>query len=258
MGLSDITGDGDTKLVVADLGSGNYNMKLRVYKGTQMVSEHTIIDLPTGVVTFHMDMTEPKIPAIAVASGAHIYIYKNMKPYFKFTLPSLDIHATEKELWGAAAQAEHGLDLSALLDGLQSLRAEIGDSKLTARTQRLLMINDRSEAQAFVDTHASFSLKKQSVITCISTLRKSHDEEKALSCLVLGTESSMVYILDPEAFTILDTMYLPSPPAFFAVTGLFDVDFRYVPIFGISRMSSIIAFSIAESLLPVGTVPFVR
>ena len=39
VGLSDITGDGDTKLVVADLGSGNYNMKLRVYKGTQMVNK---------------------------------------------------------------------------------------------------------------------------------------------------------------------------------------------------------------------------
>ena len=64
------------------------------------------------------------------------------------------------------------------------------------------------------------------MITCISTLKKSHDEEKALSCLVLGTESSMIFILDPEAFTILDTMYLPSPPAFLAVTGLFDVDFR--------------------------------
>ena len=36
--LSDLTGDGDFKLVVADLGSGSYNMKLRVYKGTQMVS----------------------------------------------------------------------------------------------------------------------------------------------------------------------------------------------------------------------------
>ena len=36
--LCDLTGDGDTKLVVADLGTGNYNMKLRVYKGTQMGS----------------------------------------------------------------------------------------------------------------------------------------------------------------------------------------------------------------------------
>jgi hypothetical protein len=32
-----LTGEGDSKLVVADLGSGSYNMKLRVYKGTQMV-----------------------------------------------------------------------------------------------------------------------------------------------------------------------------------------------------------------------------
>eukprot|EP00093_Oithona_nana_P004818 04818.XXX_23556_31986_1 [CDS] Oithona nana genome sequencing. len=38
----------------------------------------------------------------------------------------------------------------------------------------------------------------------------------------------MVFILDPEAFTILETLYLPSPPAFFAVNGLFDVDFRIV------------------------------
>ena len=79
--LCDLTGDGDTKLVVADLGTGNYNMKLRVYKGTQMISENTIIDLPTGVVTIHMDQTEPRIPAIAVASGTQIYNYKNLKPY---------------------------------------------------------------------------------------------------------------------------------------------------------------------------------
>ena len=38
-----------------------------------------------------MDNTEPKIPAVAVASGPHIYIYKNMRPYFKFTLPTLGI-----------------------------------------------------------------------------------------------------------------------------------------------------------------------
>ena len=82
--------------VVADLGTGDYNMKLRVYKGTQLVTENTLIDLPTGVVTFHMDTTHPPIPAIAVASAAHIYIYKNLRPYFKFTLPTLEILAAEK------------------------------------------------------------------------------------------------------------------------------------------------------------------
>ena len=63
------------------------------------ISENTIIDLPTGVVTIHMDQTEPRIPAIAVASGTQIYIYKNLKPYFKFQLPSLEVHPVEKELW---------------------------------------------------------------------------------------------------------------------------------------------------------------
>ena len=40
--------------MVADLGTGDYNMKLRVYKGTQLVTENTLIDLPTGVMFFIM------------------------------------------------------------------------------------------------------------------------------------------------------------------------------------------------------------
>jgi len=37
--------------------------------------------------------------AIAVASGPYIYVYKNLRPYFKFTLPTLDIHQMEQEAW---------------------------------------------------------------------------------------------------------------------------------------------------------------
>ena len=44
--------------------------------------------------------------------------------------------------------------------------------------------------------------------------------------MVLGTESSSIYILDPEAFTIMDSLELPSPPVFLSVTGLYDVEFR--------------------------------
>ena len=66
----------------------------------------------------------------------------------------------------------------------------------------------------------------QTVVTCIATLKKSHAEDSAVSCLVLGTEASTIYILDPEAFTIMDSMGLPSQPAHISVTGLYDVDFR--------------------------------
>lgn len=43
----------------------------------------------------------------------------------------------------------------------------------------------------------------QTVITCIGTLKKSTADEDGVSCLVIGTESSNIYILDPEAFIIL-------------------------------------------------------
>lgn len=46
----------------------------------------------------------------------------------------------------------------------------------------------------------------QTVITCLSTMKKSMAEEDAISCLVLGTESKSIYVLDPEAFTVLTTV----------------------------------------------------
>lgn len=62
------------------------------------------------------------------------------------------------------------------------------------------------DMDAFVSQHKYMVLKKQTVITCINTLKKTHSEESAISCLVIGTEASHVFILDPQAFTILATV----------------------------------------------------
>ena len=37
--------------------------------------------------------------AVAVASGPSIFVYKNMKPYFKFSLPSINMNPLEQDLW---------------------------------------------------------------------------------------------------------------------------------------------------------------
>ena len=37
--------------------------------------------------------------AVAVASGSYVYVYKNLRPYFKFTIPSLDVNSSELDLW---------------------------------------------------------------------------------------------------------------------------------------------------------------
>uniref|UniRef100_A0A6A7G4S6 Bardet-Biedl syndrome 1 protein-like n=1 Tax=Hirondellea gigas TaxID=1518452 RepID=A0A6A7G4S6_9CRUS len=88
------------------------------------------------------------------------------------------------------------------------------------------MCPDHQTQQNFLDQHKGFLLKRQTVVTSIATLKKSHSEDEAISCLVLGTESANIFILDPEAFTILNSVSLPSVAAFLSVSGLYDVEYR--------------------------------
>lgn len=36
---------------------------------------------------------------MAVATGSNVYVYRNLRPYFKFALPPVTIHATETSVW---------------------------------------------------------------------------------------------------------------------------------------------------------------
>ena len=84
------------------------------------------------------------------------------------------------------------------------------------------------DLEAFANMYKHTPLKKQTVITCLQTLKKSMADEDAVSCLVLGTESRSVLVLDPEAFTVLANMTLPSVPVLLHVSGLYDVEFRVI------------------------------
>ncbi|KAL4648195.1 Bardet-Biedl syndrome 1 protein isoform X2 [Arapaima gigas] len=199
------------QLVVGDLGTGACNMKLKVYKGTSLVSENTLLDLPTGLVSFHMDQHEPRTPAIAVASGPFIYVYKNLRPYFKFTLPPLEVNPLEQEVWTQAK--------------------EVCRQKRSSVMLSMFLMLDLQEMETYVNLHKQQPIRRQTVITCISTLKKNMAEEDAVSCLVIGTESKDIYVLDPEAFTILSKashtcIRLIFVPTLIDVTGQFDVEFR--------------------------------
>ncbi|XP_044125970.1 Bardet-Biedl syndrome 1 protein isoform X2 [Bufo gargarizans] len=220
--LADLHGDGDFKMVAGDIGSGPYNMKLKVYKGTSLMSENVLLDMPTGVAAFLMDQNEPRTPAVAVASGSYIYVYKNLRPYFKFTLPALEVNPLEREVWDQAKEDKiDPMTLKEMLDGIRE-KAEI---PLSVRSLRFLML-DQLEMEAFVNTYKQLPLKRQTVITCMGTLKKNMADEDAVCCLVIGTESGEIYILDPEAFTILTRVGLPSIPALLDVNGQYDIEYR--------------------------------
>ncbi|XP_069036466.1 Bardet-Biedl syndrome 1 protein isoform X1 [Lepisosteus oculatus] len=254
--LADLHGDGENKLVVGDLGTGVYNMKLKVYRGTSLVSENTLLDLPTGLVAFLMDQHEPRTPAVAVASGPFIYIYKNLRPYFKFTLPPLEVNALEQEVWSQAR--EDKIDPMSLKEMLEGIR-EKADVPLSVRSLKFLMLEPQ-EMEAYVNLHKQQPVRRQTVITCIGTLKKNMADEDAVSCLVIGTESRDVLVLDPEAFTILHKMSLPSVPTFMDVTGQFDIEFRITVacrngnIYILRRESTKPKYCIELSSHPVGLV----
>ncbi|KAM7381008.1 hypothetical protein PAMA_012038 [Pampus argenteus] len=253
--LADLSGDGESRLVVGDLG-GQAGMKLKVYRGTALLSESSLLDLPAGLVAFFMDLHEPRIPAIAVASGPCVYVYKNLRPYFKFTLPGSEVNTLEQDLWQQAKDGQ--IDPVTLKEMLESIRKK-ADIPLSIRSLRYLAL-DTNDTDEFVQLHKQQPIRRQTVITCIGTLKKSTADEDGVSCLVIGTESSDVYVLDPEAFIILSKMSLPDAPTMMDVTGQFDVEFRITVacrngnIYILRRESDKPKYCIELSSHPVGLV----
>lgn len=99
------------------------------------------------------------IPGIAVACGSHILIYRNARPYFKFTLPLLDgndeeINNLETDIWRQKS------DTRQLVRLLQDLSIEHGYSNLSSPSQQLLAMNDDQREQ-FLSSNGHIVIKNQ-------------------------------------------------------------------------------------------------
>uniref|UniRef100_V9KTN1 BBSome complex member BBS1 n=1 Tax=Callorhinchus milii TaxID=7868 RepID=V9KTN1_CALMI len=107
---------------------------------------------------------------------------------------------------------------------LESLRDK-SEVALSVKSLRYLLL-DPNEMEGYVSLYKMQPIKRQTIITCMATLKKNMADEDAVCCLVIGTESGDMYILDPEAFTVQAKMALPSVPVYLDVTGQYDVEFR--------------------------------
>ena len=117
------------------------------------------------------------------------------------------------------------IDIQMLHDMLESIKGDADAVPLTPLSTKFLQTPPHQRTH-FVAVYRDNPLRRQTVITCLETLKKSHPEDDAISCLVIGTENKDLYILDPEAFTVLVKLPLPSVPVFLRSTGLYDVDYR--------------------------------
>ncbi|RCN39902.1 hypothetical protein ANCCAN_14172 [Ancylostoma caninum] len=169
--LSDMYGDGDTKLVAAHVGSSKeahgqcpllpfmefpectllfrFNMRLKVYKGVTVVGESALADMPTAVVSFYNEKIT--LPAIGVASGSYIRIYKNLKPFYQYNIPSAPIHKVEQEAWTKTCVKQ--LTHDQLYTVIQSLANEISPKQLTPLSQTLL-VTKPEDRSSFIEYYA--------------------------------------------------------------------------------------------------------
>ncbi|XP_020708070.2 Bardet-Biedl syndrome 1 protein homolog isoform X2 [Athalia rosae] len=225
----DVSGEEDPRLVCADLGTATMNSsKIRVYKGGDPITEHHLGDCPSGVVGFYSENRELESAALAVAAGSSVYIYKNMRPYFKYCLPPIEPHPREREIWHRAG-LEDDPNVLMLTDELELLQKELGGSLITPRTLKLLSM-EISLRPNFIEQYRRVPLSRPGVATTIGIIRKDSLNDPASSCLLIGTEHGQILVLDTRAFTVIDRLLLGWAPVAIIGVGLWSGGGRVVVI----------------------------
>ncbi|CAG9328763.1 unnamed protein product [Blepharisma stoltei] len=215
MCLGDLKSDGEYNLVIADL-----KKKLRVYRGTSIAWESLLLDVPSAVAIYYSEIDAP--PNLAVASGSFIFIYKNSRPFFKFTLPNLELPPDEVSIWEALKESR--MDPTEAIARLSSLRESM--SLLSNRSLDLLSYDSDEERLEFIEATKLTPLVQNTSITTLGVLKLDQELENAVSVLVIGTEHKFLYVLDKTGSAIITKVVLPDVPAFISTAGLFSGEYR--------------------------------
>lgn len=166
MCFSNINGDGDHKLVIADIKDNPINESndiksnhlLKIYKGTSLINQQVLMEEPVAVCSYFMDTISPRKPVIAVAGGCSVYLFKNLQPYYKFDLPPFKVSSEEQQIWNALR-----LDKINAEEAIQQLHnLDEQHVKLTDRSLTLLQkSNDLIEAKEFIKEVKCWNLVQQ-------------------------------------------------------------------------------------------------
>ncbi|XP_060528580.1 Bardet-Biedl syndrome 1 protein homolog [Cylas formicarius] len=225
--LADVTGDGSYRLVLTDINLEYYSQsRLKSYNGTQLVSDEILHDVPNSLITFYCDELEPRIPAIGVACGSDLFMYKNLKPFYKFRVPSCPLTSVESEAWKKVLD-EKQVQVGTFLETLKSVPYH----SLSSRSQYLLNLPSDLKTEEFVNKYMNSLPTKDNTITCTTTLRKTSHNKHDLSCPVVATEFGNVYVLDPQNFSILqqaNVCSIETTPFIMKSAGAYEIEYKIV------------------------------
>ncbi|RVE54987.1 hypothetical protein evm_000354 [Chilo suppressalis] len=227
LALVDLHNDNEYKLLIGDLGKGEEGPKLKVFRGAMQLLDLPLPDLPLGVVGFYASDTVPRIPpVVAVAFSSCIYIYKNMKLFYKYYLPSIDLSSSESEIWKQIMDPQnHNEEVIPILT--ENLKA-VPHKVLSAESRNFLSMTLDQQLE-YVEQMTEMPSRKIPEVACITTLKMHSIERQSVSCLVVGTEDGEVIVLDPHTFhqlSIAKLCAIKRTPYQMVTTGLYNVDYR--------------------------------
>ena len=221
--FADLRGGGDMALIICD-----YSKKIKVFEGTTLVVEYALMDVPTALCVTYSDERPKRIPNLAVAAGSYVFLYRDMKPFRKWTCPTVQIATEEQDVWRC------------LRDGTTSpedATKELGDLRdsgidLSTRSVDFLCLRNSRAREEFVHANSRDELEQHSLVTCMDKLKQSRDDDDAMSMLVVGTEDGYIYILppDPASSHYVTKQKLPSVPVLLNSSGLFHAEWRIAVI----------------------------
>lgn len=162
---------------------------------------------------------------VAVSVGPSILFYRNMKPYFKYTVPSLMIEAFERDIW-MKLPSDMPINYKKHIDGLKSMNI----SKLSSLSQRIITLSEE-EVEPFLRLHSEPKLERLPTIVAMTTIHKSIEEEKCPNCLVIATEAGDILIMDAQSFNILHEARVcnfKATPDLISASGSYQNDFKIV------------------------------
>eukprot|EP00603_Paraphysomonas_imperforata_P008422 CAMPEP_0114427968 /NCGR_PEP_ID=MMETSP0103-20121206/8665_1 /TAXON_ID=37642 ORGANISM="Paraphysomonas imperforata, Strain PA2" /NCGR_SAMPLE_ID=MMETSP0103 /ASSEMBLY_ACC=CAM_ASM_000201 /LENGTH=599 /DNA_ID=CAMNT_0001597133 /DNA_START=109 /DNA_END=1908 /DNA_ORIENTATION=- len=219
--LADLNSDGDNKLLICDIAQ-----KLKVYKGTSLIVEHALLDKPVSQCVTYTDYAMPRVPSISVAAGSHIFIYRHIRPYRKWTCPNVEISEVENRVWDALRSD----NITPSEGASQLCEARDTGTQLSSFSLDYIILENEQKRATYIDETRNHELEQLTLLTCMEVLKKDSDEPEAMSLLVVGTEEGVVYILppDPSGSAFLCKITLKSVPVMLNVTGLFDTEWRIV------------------------------
>lgn len=142
-----------------------------------LLSENVLLDAPVSICTFHPEARKPNAPSVAVAAGSYVFIYRNLRPYYKFSLPMLSVSPQENDVWVGLSSGKLSIP-----DGKAKLvAARDAGVTLSSVSQDLIATDGEESAMQLVEQQRDMPLMRPSVCTCMEVLKREMEDDDAVS-----------------------------------------------------------------------------